>query len=395
MGIRNWCLVAAAVLAGGSLYGMSSPTTAPAYMLADVKRGNIERVVIATGTLAAVNMVTVGSELSGRVTALHADFNDTVTAGQVIARIDPRAFLGRVVLAEADVTVAEVNIVQREAERDRAIAEQNQAEREFRRHLLLADQGHGSAAAREEAETRLAIARAQINVADAVILSAQALLEQRRAALKLAQVDVERTFIHSPVSGTVIRRNVDVGQTVVASLRAPELFQIAQDLKRMKVEAHVDEADIRRIAAGMLFRFTVDAFPDREFSGRIEQIRWAPEVVQNVVTYKVVITADNEDLALLPGMTARVVIVIGQREAVLTIPVAALRFRPEGVAQTATARLQLPDGGGLPATIWRYVGGRPQQAQIVIGLSDDQSIEVRDGLLASDAVVLRLMPGRG
>ena len=330
-----------------SLYALAPSGEEIDYRLAAVEMGDIESVVLSAGTLAALNTVVVGSQLSGQVAELHADFNDTVDAGDLIARIDPRTFEARVQQNEADVAVAKGNIASRKADLQRAEATLRQAKRELERRQTLQERGHISATELDRDVTTVETSQAQVSVAEAAIGNAMATLEQREASLAQSRLELERTYIRSPVSGTVINRRVELGQTVAASFSAPELFEIGQDLHRMKVEASVDEADIGRIREGMPCRFTVDAYPDRRFFGRIQQIRKAPNIVQNVVTYKVIITADNDDLALLPGMTASVQIVLGSKSDVLKVPNAALRFAPRGtVRETPRADSQRPAAQG-------------------------------------------------
>ena len=332
---RAVLVLVALLTAGGavSLYALAPSGERIDYRLSAVEVGDIESVVLSAGTLAALNTVVVGSQLSGQVAELHADFNDTVEAGEVIARIDPRTFQARVLQHQADVAVAKGNIESRKAELQRAEATLGQAERELARRQTLQQRGHVSATELDRDITLVETSQAQVAVAKAAIGNARATLEQRQAAAEQSRLDLERTYIRSPVSGTVINRQVELGQTVAASFSAPELFEIGQDLHRMKVEASVDEADIGRIREGMRCRFTVDAYPERRFFGRIQQIRKAPNIVQNVVTYKVIITADNNDLALLPGMTASVQIVLGSKSEVVKVSNAALRFAPRGTVR--------------------------------------------------------------
>ncbi len=345
---RGFLVLIAVVGAGAafSLYALGPSAERIDYRLSAVEMGDIESVVLSAGTLAALNTVVVGSQLSGQVAELHADFNDTVDAGDLIARIDPRTFEARVQQNEADVAVANGNIASRKAELQRAEATLRQAERELERRQTLQERGHISATELDRDLTTVETSQAQVAVAEASVGNAMATLEQREASLAQSKLELERTFIRSPVSGTVINRQVELGQTVAASFSAPELFEIGQDLHRMKVEASVDEADIGRIREGMSCRFTVDAYPDRRFFGRIQQVRKAPSVVQNVVTYKVIITADNNDLALLPGMTASVQIVLGSKSDVLKVPNAALRFAPRGVVRETQPPAAAQFGGG-------------------------------------------------
>ena len=259
-------LVALLAAAGAvSLYALAPSGEQIDYRLSAVEVGDIESVVLSAGTLAALNTVVVGSQLSGQLAELHADFNDTVEAGEVIARIDPRTFQARVLQHQADVAVAKGNIESRKAELQRAEATLGQAERELARRQTLQQRGHVSATELDRDITLVETSQAQVAVAKAAIGNARATLEQRQAAAEQSRLDLERTYIRSPVSGTVINRQVELGQTVAASFSAPELFEIGQDLHRMKVEASVDEADIGRIREGMPCRFTVDAYPERRF----------------------------------------------------------------------------------------------------------------------------------
>ena len=321
------------------------------YRTARVERGPIAAVVVASGTLNATTTVQVGSQISGQVKDIYADFNTTVKKDQVIARIDPSTFELRVNQARADldsaqsaVAVAHSNAAAAQAELGRVKVNLAEAQRDFERKKSLVDRNYISGAELDKARSlvdstreQLKAVEAQARVSRAQISSAQAAVKQRESLLKQAQVDLERTVIRAPVDGTVILRNVDAGQTVAASLQAPVLFTIAQDLRDMQVEAAIDEADVGRLRAGMAASFAVDAFPRRSFNGEIRQIRKSPLNVQNVVSYTVVISAANPDMALLPGMTANVRIAVENRASALKVPNAALRWRPAGAADTKTA----------------------------------------------------------
>jgi HlyD family secretion protein len=383
--------IAAAVAAAASIYAWSPRPDPPGYVTAAVDRGPIRSVVLATGTLTPRNTVIVGSEISGRIATVHTDFNEAVTQGQLLARIDPRTYQERLGQARAELEVAAAGIAQREAEHQRAAAERKLAERQLARRKSLGQPGHVSAAEIDADETALAIADAQLRVAEAAITNARAVHAQRLATVRVAELDLERTMIRSPVAGHVIRRNVDAGQTVAASLQAPELFRIAEDLRRMRVEASVDEADVGRVAVGMRCRFTVDALPNRQFEGRIEQIRQAPETLYSVVVYKVIIGTDNPDLELLPGMTAHLAIETGFREHALRLPNAALHFEPPGAVPTAAGSLDDPQDAGR-ANVWRLANGALERRPVTLGLSDGSVTEVVDGLTAADRVVLRAQP---
>jgi len=323
----------------------------PRYRMARVERGPLQAVVAASGTLNAVTTVQVGSQISGQVKEIYADFNTPVKKDQIIARIDPSTYELRVSQASADVdaaksavAVARSQYVAQMAEAGRVKVNLADAKRDYERKKTLVAKNFISPSDRDKAKTLLDATReqlksveAQIKVSQAQIGSALAAVKQREALLKQAQVDLERTIIRAPVDGTVILRNVDAGQTVAASLQAPVLFTIARDLRDMQVEAAIDEADVGRLKVGQTATFTVDAFPRRSFSGEIRQIRKSPQNVQNVVSYTVVISAANPDLALLPGMTANVRVVVDQRDNALKLPNAALRFRPPGAAEATPA----------------------------------------------------------
>src|SRR5687767_4064756 len=333
------------------------------YRLAKVERGPMAAVVAASGTLNAVTTVQVGSQISGQVKEIHADFNTPVKSGQVIARIDPATFELRVNQARADldaaqsaVAVARAGLAAQQAELGRVRVTLADAQRDLERKKSLVDKNYISPAELDKARTvfdgtreQLKAVQAQQQVSEAQVRSALATVKQRESLLKQSQVDLERTIIRAPVDGTVILRNVDAGQTVAASLQAPVLFTIAQDLRDMQVEAAIDEADVGRLRTGMAVSFAVDAFPRRSFSGEIRQIRKSPQNVQNVVSYTVVISAANPDLALLPGMTANVRVQVESRASALKVPNAALRWRPPaapGEAKSAPADAPAGAQGG-------------------------------------------------
>ncbi|MEN9316785.1 MAG: hypothetical protein RIS35_3178 [Pseudomonadota bacterium] len=326
-----------------------------------VARGPITASVSASGTLNPVTSVLVGSQVSGQLKEVLADFNAEVRKGQLIARIDPETFEYRVRQSQADVDAAraqvltaQANVAAARAAVSRAEVNLAEARRDRDRKQMLVERNFISAADLEKAravhdsaQEDLRSVRAQVEVALAQANSAAANVKQREAQLAQARVDLERTAIRAPVDGVVIKRSVDAGQTVAASLQAPELFIIAQSLRDMQVDTSVDEAEIGKVKPGLRATFTVDAFPGRSFSGEVRQVRKAAQTVQNVVTYTVVVSAQNPDLALVPGMTANVRIVTDTRDAVLRVPNAALRFRPPNfqepqaeAAQAATAPAQ-------------------------------------------------------
>jgi HlyD family secretion protein len=346
-----------------------------------LERGPLQAVVAASGTLNAVTTVQVGSQISGQVKEIYADFNTTVKKNQIIARIDPATFELRVAQASADldvgksaVAVARSTLAAQQAEIARVRVNLADAQRDFDRKRSLVEQKFISAAELDKARTMLDATReqlnavqAQIGVNESQVSSALAAVKQRESLLRQSQVDLERTIIRAPVDGTVILRNIDAGQTVAASLQAPVLFTIAQDLRDMQVEAAIDEADVGRLRVGQRATFTVDAFPRRSFNGEIRQIRKSPVNVQNVISYTVVISASNPDLALLPGMTANVRVVVEARDSVLKVANAALRYRPAGAAEAKAApgAAVAPAAGNAYAQFRQRVYGelKPDDAQ--------------------------------
>ncbi len=353
----------AAAGGGWAWYASRGAAGETKYRTAKLERGPLQAVVVASGTLAAVTTVQVGSQVSGQVLEIFADFNTQVKKDQVIARIDPQSFELRVNQTRADVdaarsavAVAVSGLAAQRAEVGRVKVNLADAERDLNRKKMLVEKNFISPAELDKARTlydsmreQLKAVEAQIEVNASQIASAQATVKQREALLKQAQVDLERTIIRAPVNGTVILKNIDAGQTVAASLQAPVLFTIAQDLRDMQVEAAIDEADVGRLQVGQQANFTVDAFARRNFSGEIRQIRKSPVNVQNVISYTVVISAANPDQSLLPGMTANVRVVVDSRDSVLKVANAALRFRPAsaGDAKAATDTLTpQPPGAG-------------------------------------------------
>jgi HlyD family secretion protein len=366
-------LLAAAAGGGWVWYASRSGAGDAKYRIGKVERGPIQAVVVASGTLNAVTTVQVGSQVSGQIQEIAADFNTQVKKDQVIARIDPQSFELRVNQARADldaarsaVAVAVSGLAAQKAELGRVRVNLADAERDLNRKKMLVEKNFISPAELDKARTlydgtleQIKSVEAQSGIAESQIASAQAAVKQREALLKQAQVDLERTIIRAPVNGTVILRNIDAGQTVAASLQAPVLFTIAQDLRDMQVEAAIDEADVGRLKVGQRANFTVDAFPRRNFTGEIQQIRKSPVNVQNVISYTVVISAANPDQSLLPGMTANVRVVVDSRDNVLKVANAALRFRPSGSSAAgagdgkAAAEGGSPQGGGNPAQQFR------------------------------------------
>ncbi len=302
------------------------------YDTVEVSKGTIRKLVSTSGPVRALVTVSVGSQLSGQIDKLVVDFNSEVKAGDVMATIDARTFEAKVAQARADLLAAKAGLTNQAAALTRGEAVRDQAERASERQQALQKKGFAATATLENANRDLAIAAAEIDVAKAQIESAKAVITQREAALKQAEIDLERTKIISPINGTVISRTIDIGQTVAASLQAPELFKIAQDIKRIRIEAQVNEADVGVVADGNKVSFTVDAYPDRTFEGKVTQVRLAATELNNVVTYTVIIEASNDDRKLFPGMTANVQIEVAKKDDALRVPNDALRFKPRGEA---------------------------------------------------------------
>lgn len=300
-----------------------------AFRTAVVERGNIRVAISSTGTLSATSTVTVGSQISGQVTEILVDFNDRVTQGQVLARIDPKTYEAQIAQGNAQIASARATLEQAQAtQRNAALDYQRKAELVQRQLVARSD---------------VDLARTALDQANAQVAAARAQIQQQTASTQTTRVNLDRTVIRSPVDGVVLTRSIEPGQTVAASLQAPELFTIAEDLSQMKIELAVDEADIGQVKPGQGVSFTVDAFPDRQFRGQVQQVRLAATTTNNVVTYPVVVAVDNSDGTLLPGLTVNAEIEVSRRDDVLKVANAALRFKP--ASQPAGAVPAGPRGG--------------------------------------------------
>jgi HlyD family secretion protein len=367
--------LALATGAGLWFYKRADATEAPAYRLAAVERGSVRATVSATGALSAVRTVQVGTQASGQVSAIYVDFNDRVRKGQLIARIDP--------------TLQQQSVQDAQAGLERAQAQLDQAKREYDRNRQLFD-------AKVITESEFVTAQANYRVADANVKSAD-------IALGRARQNLSYTNIHAPIDGVIVERNVDVGQTVAASFSAPQLFLIANDLTQMQILASVDESDIGKIKEGQSVRFTVSSYAADTFSGTVQQVRLQSTTTENVVNYTVVVSVANPNGKLLPGMTATVKFLTSEASDVLTVPNAALRYRPT-TAPTAPAAGSPNDGtrpqgtrparaGGDPvSTLWTLdAAGNPAPVRVRTGLSDGQRTQVtplRDGALDAGAQII-------
>jgi HlyD family secretion protein len=349
----------------------------PGWRLAQVERGTIEQVISATGRVDPVMTVDISSQVSGQIAEVLVNFNSKVATREVLARIDPAVFQARVEVARADLAYAQANVAMQKAvldelraERSGATAALDELDRNLKRQRILfqrkvvSESVVGSALAqRDQARARLESIAARLVKQQAQVRSAKAQVDSRSGSLRERELDLGYTVILSPVDGVVINRDVDVGQTVAASLQAPVLFTLAKDLRDVQIEVSVDEADIGRVINGQQVRFTVDAYPDRRFSGHVAQVRKAPQVDSGVVTYRVMVATRNNDEALLPGMTATVEIIVGRRENILRVPNSALRFKPEGVSKPS---------GSMGENGHQRAVARVEKLTTALELSDEQ-----------------------
>ncbi len=363
----RWPLFALLVVIGGGALAWWQMGSAPPlrYATAPVTRATVATAITATGTVNPQTVVQVGSYVSGVVREVSCDYNTVVKAGQLCAKIDPQLYQPVVEQAKANLDIAKAQLG-----KDRANL--GYAQLTYERNQKLITRGNTSQDALDNARSAFQQAQAQIALD-------QATIEQRQAALDAAQVNLNYTNIVSPVDGTVVSRNVNVGQTVAASFQTPTLFLIATDLTKMQVDASVSESDIGQVKDGDKAEFTVEAFPKRRFEGTVVQIRQAPITVQNVVTYDVVIGAPNPDLALKPGMTATVRIITASHENVLSVPNQAVRFSPNGPSAADQSGSQ----------VWVLKDGAPAPVPVKTGLSDTARTEITGGdLKAGDKVIV-------
>lgn len=409
--LRNIALLLILAAGGAATWLYFNPPEAnadkPAWRTVKVVRGSVASTVSASGSLKAVVTVEVGSQISGQIKAIYVDFNGTVKKGQPIALIDPDSFEAKVAEARADLAVARAN-VEMQAARGKTVRAESRAARaafvaaqaDFSRKKALLPARAISQSQYDQAVSALDQARAKWESAQAKeaeqkaqLAVAVAQVAQKRAQLAQRRLDLERTVIRSPVDGVIINRNIDVGQTVAASLQAPVLFTIAKDLREMQVEVSVDEADIGRIQQGQAVEFGVDSFPGRTFTGAVKQIRLQPTEVSNVITYTVIVSTRNSDMRLLPGMTANVTFNVSRKTDVLLVPNRALRYRPPG------ARTGARTGAG-PRGAQGRGGGRGRSARLVrrltkaLNLDRDQQAQLRD-IFAAMGRKVREMRAKG
>lgn len=397
--MRRLVLIASILIVGlviGGYVFFNGERKAPIrYRSATVERGAVVSLVTATGTINPVVSVQVGTQVSGMIKSLHADFNSVVKAGDIVAVIDPEPFKARREQAASNLEMAKANAA-------RARTDLAQRKRELDRAKSLVAQQFVSENDVDIAVTNFQSAEAQVNLAGAQV-------KQAEAALNAAELDLKYTIIRSPVNGIVVARNIEVGQTVAASFATPNLFLIALDLTKMQVDTNVSESDIGGMTEGKEATFTVDAYPGQRFAGTIRQVRLAPINVQNVVTYNVVVAVDNRDLRLKPGMTANVSIVVAQKDDVLKVPNAALRFIPprteqagrEGKPVTTQSGQRGPSPGrslvAASRSIWKQgPEGELESVEVQTGISDGSATEIVSGSLSEgDQVIIGIDQTRG
>ena len=417
----KWLILAAvlALIAIFATFGFNSKSQ-DQHFTAKVERGDIHDVVEATGTINAVITVQVGSQVSGVITKLNVDFNSRVHKGDIIALIDPALFEGAVLQASADLDSAKANVAAARANLEKAKASLVQTKADFDRANQLTAQNILSKQQLDLAKANYDSMTASEGAAVATVTQSEAQMNQKAAALRVAQTNLNYTVIHSPIDGTVVARNVDVGQTVAASLQAPTIFTIAQDLSKMLVYTKTDESDVGNIKPGKQVTFKVDAFPKETFRGTVSQVRMNPTIVQNVVTYDTMIEFDNPDLKLFPGMTAYVTIPVASVQNAMKLPNTALRYKslmsPEEIVRLyqqygidekeleATTQSSQPAGTlesnitrvarATRAVVWKLRANNTMEpVEVSLGITDHAFTEVRavlkGNLKESDNVVVR------
>ncbi len=402
---NKWLIITVLLVGIAALTAFKFQTRkAPQYYTEKVQQGDIQDVVQATGTINAVTTVQVGSQVSGTIQTLSADFNSHVHKGQVIAQIDPSLFKGALLQAKADLADAQANLIAAKANLEKADAAAAQAKLDFGRYTTLAKEGVVPQQQLDTAKATNDADIAAVSAAKAQVTQAAAQVQQKSAAVAVAQTNLDNTTIKSPIDGTVVARSVDVGQTVAASLQAPTLFTIAQDLTKMQVYVSTDESDVGSIQAGQTVNFKVDAFPTQTFYGKISAVRLNATTVQNVVTYTTVVDFDNPDMKLYPGMTAYVNIPVASANNVVKVPNGALRYKPDLNAAQVNALLQqagiLADAGrtrktgqagqqqsqqqAQTAILWKMGAKKSlEPVQIKLGITDHTNTEVAQVLKGS------------
>jgi HlyD family secretion protein len=415
--IALWVLVAMAAALVVLLIGRfrTGAKASASYVTRPIGQADIVGSVSETGIINPVNQVLIGSEVSGTIRSITVDYNSRVRKGQILATMDQTTFLAAVQSAEASLKLAQANLLNAQVNREKAQAQLDQANLAVQRDAPLADKGMIAQSQLEAEQSAARTAALDLQSTASAIQVAEAQATVVRAQLDQAKYNLSRTVITSPMDGMVMSRNVSVGQTVSASLQAPTLFTLVSDMTNMQVDTSVDEADIGSVKTGQAAKITVTAFPNKSFSGRVQQVRINPTVSQNVVTYDAVISVKDPAGRLLPGMSAQVSIETGRKAGVLAIPLAALLYRPTA----ASAQSQAPGGGlgggggfgqgvanaadnqsvagapGSRVSIWILREGRPSMARVVIGISDGSNVEITGGeVKAGDLVIVAQRRGR-
>ncbi|HUJ86618.1 MAG TPA: efflux RND transporter periplasmic adaptor subunit [Burkholderiales bacterium] len=361
----RWLVISvaiAAVVGSGLAWRAFEKPAAPRYVTVTLAKGDVTRSVVTTGSVNPVVTVQVGSYVSGPIKALYCDYNTKVKAGQLCAKIDPRPYQVALDQAKANLASAQAQVVKDQASLAYAKVTYERDQKLVGKGIVSQDTLASDKSAYDQAA-----AQYKLDVAG---------VAQHKAALEGAQVNLDYTNIVSPVEGTVVSRNVDVGQTVAASFQTPTLFLIAKDLTKMQVDTNVSESDIGGVRNGDRATFTVEAYPNMTFEGQVTQVRQAPISVQNVITYDAVISVDNPKLLLLPGMTANARIVTDERKNVLKVPLPALRFEPHGLPAAGA-----PSAASKAGRVWVLRDGRPVAVPVSVGLTDDASAEIAGGAL--------------
>lgn len=397
----KWTIIAVLLIGIGVLAAFKFESAkAPQYFTEQVQKGDIQNVVQATGTINAVTTVQVGSQVSGTIQTLSADFNSHVTKNQVVAQIDPSLFYGAVLQAKADLADAQANLLVSKANLEKAQAAAAQGKLDFDRFTALAQAGVVPAQQLDAARATSQSADAAVSATKAQVTQAAAQVQQKAAAVTVAQTNLGHTTIRSPIDGTIIARSVDVGQTVAASLQAPTLFTVAQDLTKMQVYVSIDESDVGTVHTGQAVNFKVDAFPTQRFNGKVSAVRLNATTVQNVVTYTTVVDFENPELKLFPGMTAYVTIPVATASDVAKVPNGALRYTPALTPQQVSDLYQkngitASTAGGkkagqaaqkqvTTAVVWKLVGGKSlEPVQIKLGITDHTTTEVAQVMAGS------------
>ncbi|MDR3322037.1 MAG: efflux RND transporter periplasmic adaptor subunit [Synergistaceae bacterium] len=374
-GFLIFIIIAGGVAFGGWRYYESLREPPLKFLTSPVERGDMRFVIMATGKVQPVSLVSVGTQISGTLKELYVDYNSVVKNGQLIAIIDPEPQEADLAQADAALLAASADVAEAEASLKNAIQNLARSRELFERDLI-------ARSALESDETSLATARARL-------AASKARVEQQRANLRKANLQLGYTRIHSPVDGVVVTRNVDVGQTVAASFNTPTIAEIAEDLSRMQVEVNIDEADIGSVRETQKVEFNVDAFPDRSFNGTVSQIRLSPASENNVISYKAIVSFENEQVEgqnLIPGMTANVTLIVEEKNDVVMVPNAALRFRPispQGAGSSGTAPDRARESGASgrrEPSVYRIEGGEPSKMDVETGITDGANTEIISGV---------------